>query len=200
MTAEETFDKVQELDAAAGLTWLAPSSADNTYALAVKDGDEKTKDLKTLSDLAAALNSGSELVMAVNAEFPGRPDGLPGLRKAYDFKTSRANLRPMDSGLTYQALRDGQVDLALVFATDGRIKAFNFRVLQDDKQFFPSYVAAPVVRTSVLEANPKLKETLEALSGKLSNETMQQLNAQVDVDKHPIDKVASEFLSKAGLI
>ncbi len=151
LNAEDTYKKVKELDAAQGLTWLDPSSANNTYALAVRSSDDKTDGLKNLSDLAKAYRDGDDLLLAVNAEFPKRPDGLPGLEKAYDFQAGRSNLRPMDSGLTYQALNEDQVDVALVFATDGRIQAFDFRVLADDKGFFPDYALAPVVRTETIE-------------------------------------------------
>ncbi len=200
MEPQAAYDKVKELDAAKGLTWLTPSQADNTYALAVRAENPKTDDIKTLSDLAAAYNNGDKLLMAVNAEFPGRPDGLPGLREQYGFKTSRAILRPMDAGLTYQALRDSQVDVGLVFATDGRVQAFNFRVLEDDKKFFPSYALAPVVRSATLESAPELAEPLNAMSAKLDSPTMQRLNAQVDVEKTPIEQVAKQFLSDSGLL
>ena len=156
--------------------------------------------LKTLSDLAKAYNDGKGLIMAVNAEFPKRPDGLPGLEKEYGFKTTRADLKAMDSGLTYQALKEDQVDIALVFATDGRIKAFDFRVLKDDKEFFPNYAIAPVVRTEVLKANPGLEKPLNDLSAKLTDAVMQRLNAEVDVDKKPIEEVASGFLSDEGMM
>jgi osmoprotectant transport system substrate-binding protein len=200
MDAEQTYETVKELDAKQGLTWLDPSAANNTYALAVGVGDGKTEGLKTLSDLAAAYNSDEDLVMAVNAEFPKRPDGLPGLEKAYDFETTRADLKAMDSGLTYQALKEDQVDVALVFATDGRIAAFDFRVLDDDKKFFPNYAIAPVIRTETLEANPGLAEPLNALSAKIDDATMQALNAAVDVEKKTIGEVATTFLQDNGLI
>jgi len=200
MNAEDTYNKVKELDAKIGLTWLNPSKANDTYALAVQASNPKTDSLKTLSDLAKAYNDGKGLIMAVNAEFPKRPDGLPGLEKEYGFKTTRADLKAMDSGLTYQALKQGQVDIALVFATDGRIKAFDFRVLADDKQFFPNYAIVPVVRTDTLKANPGLAKPLNDLSAKLTDEVMQRLNAEVDVDKKPIEEVASAFLSEQGLI
>jgi osmoprotectant transport system substrate-binding protein len=200
MSAEDTYKKVKELDAAAGLTWLDPSSANNTYALAVRSSDPRTDSLNTLSDVAKALNDGGDLVIALGAEFSKRPDGLPGLEAAYGFQTTRANLSTMDDGLTYQALNEDQVDLAVVFATDGRISAFNFRVLQDDKGFFPNYALAPVVRTETLEANPALEEPLNALSAQLSDDVMQRLNAEVDVEKKTIEEVASTFLGEGGLI
>lgn len=199
LSAKDTYARVKELDAKLGLIWLQPSTANNTYALAVRADDPKTASVKTLSDLAAAFNAKKPLSIAINAEFSGRPDGLPGLQTTYGFKAGRANLKSMDSGLTYQALRDAQVDAALVFATDGRIKAFKFRVLVDDKGFFPNYAAVPVVRAEVLKANPALEATLNALSGKLSDQVLQSLNAKVDVDKTSIEEVARQFLAENGL-
>jgi osmoprotectant transport system substrate-binding protein len=200
MDAEQTYATVKELDAAVGLTWLNPSAANNTYALAVQAENERTDGIQSLSDLAASYNDGGGLVMAVNAEFPQRPDGLPGLQEAYGFETTRADLRPMESGLTYQALNEGQVDIALVFATDGRIEAFNFRVLEDDRGFFPDYAIAPVVRTETLEANPGLADPLNAMSAQLSDSVMQRLNAEVDVHRKSIEEVATAFLNENGLI
>lgn len=200
MDAEQTYATVKELDAAVGLTWLDPSAANNTYALAVQAENERTDGIQSLSDLADAYNEGAGLVMAVNAEFPQRPDGLIGLQETYGFQTTRADLRSMESGLTYQALNEGQVDIALVFATDGRIEAFNFRVLEDDQGFFPDYAIAPVVRTETLEANPGLADPLNAMSAQLSDSVMQRLNAEVDVHRKSIEEVAAAFLSENGLI
>src|SRR3546814_909071 len=112
----------------------------------------------------------------------------------------RENVKHMDSGLTYQALRDKQVDVALAFATDGRIPAFHFVVLQDNKHFFPAYALTPVIRKDTLKAHPKLADLLNSLSAKLDDKVMAHLNASVDVDKKSVRDVAQAFLKKAGLI
>lgn len=197
---EETIARVRELDADQGLTWLECSDANNTYALAVREQDDATADIQTLSDLATAINEGEDLDIAVNAEFPRRPDGLPGLEDAYGFDVGRRNLKSMEAGLTYQALNQDQVDVGLVFSTDGRVAAFDFRVLEDDKGFFPNYAICPVVRTETLEEQPGIEEPLVALSNTLDDATMQQLNARVDVDKETIEEVAASHLREAGLI
>ena len=106
----------------------------------------------------------------------------------------------MDTGLTYQALKEEQVNVSLVFATDGRIPAFDFVVLEDDKGYFPAYALTPVIRDEALQANPALEGLLNELSSKLDDKTMAALNAQVDVDKVTVEKVAAEFLRKQGLI
>ncbi|SFI79295.1 glycine betaine ABC transporter substrate-binding protein [Celeribacter neptunius] len=198
MGAAETYAKVKELDAGVGITWLDASNANNTYALAVRAGDDKG--LSTLSDLATAYSDGENPKMGVNIEFPKRADGLPGLEEAYGFETKRRDLAPMESGLVYQALKDGKVDVGLVFATDGRIAAFDFKVLEDDKGYFPNYALAPTIRTEVLEANPELGDLLNGLAAKLDDSVMQGLNAEVDVDKKTIEDVSEAFLKDQGLI
>ena len=106
----------------------------------------------------------------------------------------------MDTGLTYSALKERQVDVAVVFATDGRIPAFNFVVLKDDKNYAAPYNMTPVVRKEVLDKNPKLADALNALSAKLNNDNMSRLNASVDVDKKTVEDAASGFLKEQGLI
>ena len=200
MSTEDTYKKVKEIDGKIGLVWLDPSKANNTYAIAMsKDGVQKTG-IKTLSDFAKAVNSGNGPTLALNAEFAGRPDGLPGLEKEYGFKMPLDKVKKMDTGLTYQALRDKQVDSTLVFATDGRVAAFDFVILKDDKGFFPPYSLTPVVRKEVLDKNPKLAPALNKLSAKLDDATMAKLNAMVDVDKKQIEEVAGTFLKQQGLI
>ena len=200
MSPDDTYKKVKELDAAKGLVWLNPSRANNTYSLAMNAEDAKKQGIVTISDLAKKVKDGGKLTFASNAEFYARPDGLKPLETQYGFEFTRENVKRMDTGLVYQALKEKQVDVGLVFATDGRIPAFNFVVLKDDKGFFPSYALTPVVRKQVLDANPKLAEHLNALSSKLDDATMARLNASVDVDKKTIEDVARGFLKEQGLI
>ena len=199
LSADETYKRVKELDAAKGLVWLNPSKANNTYALAMRRADSESKNIKTLSDLAKAVKGGANLSMASNAEFAARPDGLKPLQEVYGFEFSRDNVRRMDSGLTYQALKEKQVDVSLVFATDGRVPAFDFVILRDDKTFFPAYAMTPVIRKQTMDANPKIAPLLNALSAKLDDATMGRLNASVDVDKKTIEAVATQFLKDAAL-
>lgn len=200
LSAQETLAKVREADQEKGLIWLQCSDANNTYALAVRKGDEETADIQSLSDMAESYRQDKGLTMAVNSEFPHREDGLIGLEKTYDFDVSRAGRRPMETGLIYNALRDGEVEIGLVFATDGRIAAFDFRTLEDDKGFFPDYALCPVVREETLDANPELESILNELSSRLDDETMRRLNKSVDVDKETVRNVARSFLEEEGLI
>lgn len=200
LDAAATYARVKEVDAAKGLVWLNPSKANNTYALAMRKADAAEKKIKTLSDLAAKVKGGQALKFGCNAEFYARPDGLAPMQQAYGFEFGRANVVRMDTGLVYAALKDSQVDVGLVFATDGRIPAFDFVVLTDDKGFFPSYALTPVVRKETLDKNPKLAEILNGLSAKLDDAVMAKLNATVDVEKKTIEEVSTAFLKAQGLI
>jgi osmoprotectant transport system substrate-binding protein len=200
MSPADTYAKVKELDAAKGLVWLNPSKANNTYSLAMNQDDAKKQGIATISDLAKKVKDGAKLTFASNAEFYARPDGLKPLEQMYGFEFARDNVKRMDTGLVYQALKERQVDVGLVFATDGRIPAFNFVVLRDDKGYFPAYALTPVVRKPVLDANPKLADLLNGLSAKLDDATMARLNASVDVDKKTVEDVALGFLKQQGLV
>lgn len=200
MSAADTYKKVKELDAAKGLVWLNPSRANNTYSLAMNAEDAKKQGIVSISDLAQKVKGGGKLTFASNAEFYARPDGLKPLEQAYGFEFAHDNVKRMDTGLVYQALKEKQVDVGLVFATDGRIPAFNFVVLRDDKSFFPAYALTPVVRKQILDSNPKLADILNSLSAKLDDATMSRLNASVDVDKKTIEEVARNFLKEQALI
>lgn len=200
LDAEQTYQRVKQLDAAKGLTWLQPSKANNTYAFAMRKTEAQAKGITTMSDLAQQINAGEHLTFASNAEFYSRPDGLRPLQERYGFKFERRDVMRMDGGLTYLALRQGQTDISLVLSTDGRVSAFGFVILKDDKSFFPSYALTPVVRTAFLDKHPKVASLLNSLSATLDSETIAALNARVDVGREAIEKVAAEHLIQSNLI
>ena len=199
-SADAAYKKIKEVDGAKGIVWLNMSPVNNTYAFAMNADDAKKRGIVTMTDYAKAVKTDPKLTFASNAEFYARPDGLPGWQKAYGFEFERENVKRMDTGLTYSALKDRQVDTAVVFATDGRIPAFNFVVLKDDKNYAAPYNMTPVVRKEILDKNPKIADALNAVAAKLNNETMAKLNATVDVDKKTPEEVAETFLKQNGLI
>jgi osmoprotectant transport system substrate-binding protein len=199
-SAEAAYRKIKEVDAAKGIVWLNMSAVNNTYGFAMNRDDAQKRGLVTMSDLAKAIKGGAKLTFASNAEFYARPDGLPGWQTAYGFEFERDNVKRMDTGLTYSALKDRQVDVAVVFATDGRIPAFNFSVLKDDKNYAAPYNLTPVVRKEVLDKNPKLADALNAVAAKLNDDNMAKLNASVDVDKKTPEEAAEGFLKANGLL
>ena len=196
-SAAATYARVKELDAQKDLIWLTPSKFSNTYALALprKVADQYPQ-VNSISELNQVLRDEKDRthVVALDTEFANRPDGLVGLTETYDLQLTRRDIRQMDAGLVYTALRNGQVFSGLVYTTDGRLSAFDLKLLEDDKHYFPDYTAAPVVRKAVLDANPQLSSLLKPLAEQLDDETMRQLNAKVDVEHQSPGKVAAEYL------
>lgn len=199
-SAEDAYRRIREVDAAKNIVWLNMSGVNNTYAFAMNKDDAQKYNIVTMSDLAKAVKAGKKLTFASNAEFYARPDGLPGWQQAYGFEFDRENVKRMDTGLVYAALKDRQVDTGVVFATDGRIPAFNFVVLKDDKNFALPYNMTPVVRKEIADKYPKVVEALNALSAKLNSDNMAKLNASVDVEKKTPEEVADAFLKANGLV
>ncbi|MDD1013249.1 glycine betaine ABC transporter substrate-binding protein [Pseudomonas rubra] len=196
-SAEATYARVKELDAKKDLIWLTPSKFSNTYALALpRKVAEQYPQVNSISELNQVLRDEKDRthVVALDTEFANRPDGLVGLSQIYDLQLTRRDIRQMDAGLVYTALRNGQVFSGLVYTTDGRLSAFDLKLLEDDKHYFPDYTAAPVVRKAVLDAHPHLASLLKPLAEQLDDQTMRQLNAKVDVEHQSPGKVAAQYL------
>ena len=197
LDSEQSYARVKELDAKKGLVWLTPSKFSNTYALALpKKVADQYPQINNISDLNRVLRDEAKTnnLVALDTEFANRSDGLDGMVKLYDMNLTRKNIRQMDAGLVYTALRNGQVFAGLVYTTDGRLNAFKLKLLEDDKHYFPDYTAAPVVRQAYLDAHPQLAEQLKPLAELFDDETMRQLNARVDVDHESPSSVAADFL------
>lgn len=175
--------------------WLEPFGFNNTYVLTVREDQAQQEGWETISDLRP---DAADLQAGFTHEFVDRPDGLPGLRETYDMAFAR--VRSMSPTLMYQAAAEGQVDVICAFATDGRIEKYNLRTLDDDRGFFPPYVAAPIVREAVLEAHPELEQVLNRLAGALDDDTMRALNFEVDEHKRDAADVARDFLEREGLL
>lgn len=177
------------------LVWLKPFRINNTYALAVRGGVAQERGWSTISDLtpdAAALRAG------FTPEFSERPDGYPGLARAYGFRFGR--VYDLEAALMYRALAEGEVDVISAYATDGRIEALELVLLDDDRHFFPPYFAVPVIRKPVLTRHPDLRAIIAPLSDLLDDATMRALNWAVDGEKKNPRLVATRFLQANGLL
>ncbi|VVM49696.1 glycine betaine ABC transporter substrate-binding protein [Pseudomonas fluorescens] len=197
LDSEQSYARVKELDAKKGLVWLTPSKFSNTYALALpKNVADEYPQINTISELNTVLREEAKTnnLVALDTEFANRSDGLDGMVQLYDMNLSRKNIRQMDAGLVYTALRNGQVFAGLVYTTDGRLNAFKLKLLEDDKHYFPDYTAAPVVRQAYLDAHPQLAAQLKPLAELFDDNTMRELNARVDVDHQSPSTVAADFL------
>jgi len=175
------------------IEWLEPLGFNNTFAMAIRGGEARRNGLETLSDAARR-----DWTLGMGYEFQTRADGLPGLVKAYGLRW-KGSPKSMDLGLLYKAIEQNQVDMISANATDGMLSVMDLKVLRDDKSYFPPYTAVVLVRAEALAAHQGLREALDALSGKFTDQAMQKLNHAVDGEKRPVAVVAAEFLRGAGL-
>ena len=172
-----------------------PLGFENTFAMVIRGEDAERLHVATLSEAARYT---PQWKLGVGYEFEQRPDGLPGLQKAYGLKFD-GSPRLMDLGLLYRALNGRQVDMIAGNSTDGPIKAFHLTVLQDDKHYFPPYQAVPLVRDEALNRWPKLRAVFASLAGKVTAEEMQTMNEAVDGQHRDPGQVVREFRKAKGL-
>lgn len=140
--------------------------------------------------------SGNKIKAGFTPEFMGRQDGDLGLRSVYGL-----NVNPVvvNDAIMYKAAYEKELDLISGYSTDGRIKAFDLYVLNDDKKIFPPYYAAPVIKTKTLQKFPELEETLNLLAGQFNDSIMTDLNYKSDYLNQTPEKIARDFLIKNKL-
>jgi len=138
--------------------------------------------------------------MGTSVDFLEREDGIPGMEEKYGFKFDRDALKTMQIGLTYQAVESDKLDVAMGYATDGRISSMDLAVLEDDKAYFPVYNPAPVVREEIVEAYAQLPELMAELSSLFSQEKLIELNKRADIDGQEPEKIAEDFLNDNNLL
>lgn len=195
LSAEETYDYVKkEFEDQYNITWLKPMGFNNTYVLSVTENIADEYGVKTISDLNPYA---TDWLLGGDSEFPVRKDGYPGFQETYGF--SFKDYKTMDQGLTYQALLDGELDINVSYATDGRISKFGLVNLEDDKNTFPPYYCTPIIRMDFAETNPDVVDALNELENQFSDEDMQKYNLMVDEGSDP-HEVATQMLTDKGLI
>lgn len=197
----EQWEAVRKADLNNGVTWLAPASLNNTYALAMNQANFKKYGTRTLSDVATLSKSDPGAVtLCVESEFANRADGLPGMAKAYGMSVPAKNITQMDTGIIYTQVKKGSCTYGEVFTTDGRIKSMNLVVMADDKKFFPNYNAAPAINSETLKKWPAIAEVLDPVTRKLDNTVAQELNAKVDVQGQDPHQVALDWMEDEGFV
>lgn len=175
--------------------WTGNFGFNDSYGLAVKKSIADKYNLKTYSDLAKVSDN---LIFGAEYDFYERPDGYNSFAGTYGFKFK--NTVDLDIGLKYSAINEGKVDVMNIFTTDGQLSVSDVVVLEDDKQFFSSAMAVMVIRAEILDNYPELKEVLNSLEGILDDNTMADLNYQVETGGKSPEDVAKEFIIGKGII
>lgn len=177
------------------MEWTGMYGFNNTYGIVVRSEIAEKYNLKTYSDLRTCA---SELTFGAEYDFFEREDGYDALCETYGFKFGKT--MDMDIGLKYQALNQNKIDVMVIFTTDGQLAESDVVVLEDDKQFYPSYLCGTVVRGEILRSHPELSDVLDKLTGIITDRDMAQMNYEVETEgKEPRD-VARDYLEVKGLL
>lgn len=202
---QECYDVVTETDIEENqIVWLDYTPFNNTYTIMMRQEDADELGIESISDLANAINEGVEAPepgewnLASDHEYTIRDDGYPGLQELYNFEFEEA--LPMDAGIVYDSLKEGDVSVSMGYATDGRIAAYELVNLEDDKNFHPVYNCAPTLREETLQELPQIADILNPIAHALDSEMMAAMNMKVDIDGDLPSEVAEEWLLEEGFI
>ena len=194
--AEDVFNQAKKgMETKFKMVMLKPMKYNNTYAIAVSKKFANENNLKTISDLVRVKD---KIKAGFTREFNDREDGYLGLKKLYQFEIP--NIKEFEPKLRYVAVQSGNINLVDAYSTDPELAQYNMVILKDDKHLFPPYQGSPMMREETLKKYPKLKEILEKLSGKISDEEMSTMNYRVSVKGERAEDVAREYLRNAVII
>jgi osmoprotectant transport system substrate-binding protein len=188
--AQSGFNKYYDFN------WMDPLGFENTYAFTVREDLAKTKGYENISDIKP---DAANMRLGVDTSWLERTsDGYPAFSKYYGIAFGKTF--PMELSLVYDAVAQNQVDIVLAYSTDSRLKAYKLKTLKDDKQFFPPYDASPVIRNDAAKKYPGVVAAVSELIGTINEQTMIDLNYEVDIGKKSEHEVALAYLKRVGLL
>lgn len=177
------------------MSWIGKYGFNNTYALIVREEAAKKYNLTKTSQLA---NVSDELVFGGNSDYIERKDGFHLLCDTYGLKFK--DVKDIDIGLKYEALKKGDIDVSNGFTTDAQLSNDNVRVLEDDKHLQVNYFCSNVVRNDTLKSHPGLEEAIMKLDNSITDKEMASLNYKVEVEGKEDVEVAKDYLTEKGII
>lgn len=204
--AAKAYEAAKQLDYDANkIVWLAPSPANNTWAIALRKDVAEPNKIVSLSDFGRYVASGGEVILAASAEFVNSAAALPAFQAAYDFTLKPEQLITLSGGDTAATIaaaanRTNNTNAAMVYGTDGGIAPAGLIVLQDDKNIQPFYQPTPIIREDTLKQYPQIAELLKPVFAKLDLLTLQNLNGRVQLGGEPAKAVAADFLKENKLL
>jgi osmoprotectant transport system substrate-binding protein len=193
------------LDYAANrIVWLTPANASNSWALAVRRDVASANKLSTMTDFGRWVSGGGKVMLACSAEF-ANAGTLRSLERTYGFTLRSDQLIVLAGGETSAtigaaAARTNGINTAMVYGTDGGIEVAQLQILEDDRNDQPIYAPVPIIREAALQANPRIAPLLKPLMESFSRQTLQRLNARVQIDGESAQAVAEDYLKSLGLL
>lgn len=204
--AAKAYAEVKKLDYDQNkIVWLQPASANNTWAVAVRSDLATANNLRSFTDFGKFVSGGGAVKLVASSEFVNSPGALPKFQEVYGFTLKPDQLIILSGGdtaatIAAAAQQTNGANAAMVYGTDGGIADSGLVVLEDDKGVQPIYQPAPIIREAVLKQYPQIADLLAPVFAKLDLTTLQDLNGRVQVGGEGATAVATDFLSKNGLV
>lgn len=204
--AGKAYEEAKKLDYDANkIVWLSPAPANNTWAVAVRQDVAEPNKLATFTDFGKWVSAGGNVKLAASAEFVSSPAALPKFQSVYGFTLKPDQLVTLSGGdtaatIAAAAQQTSGVNAAMVYGTDGAIAPSGLVVLADDLGVQPVYEPAPIIRESVLQANPTIETLLAPVFAKLDLVTLQTLNGRIQVGGEAPQAVAIDWLKSNGFL
>ena len=203
---EAGYELVASLDLTEnGIVWLEPARANNTWAIAVREDFAETEDLKTMSDFTEYVKAGKPTKLAASDEFFTNLDANPEFERVYGYALTadqQVRLAGGNTAATEKAVADGTdgVNFGMAYGTDGALADLGLIVLEDDLGAQLVYWPTPIATGEIMEAYPEIADLLKPVMAALDVETLQELNARIQVSGEDADEVARDFLTAGGFI
>lgn len=190
--AGETVELLQERLDEIELQAYEPSEAVDTNGFVVTQETSEAEGLTALSDLEGR----DDLVLGGPQDCETNPFCIPGLQDVYGVDLS-SNFQGLDPGLVPEALEAGEIDVGVIFSTNGIIADKGWVLLEDDQDMLAADNVTPVVTTEVAEAYGEDFESLvNEVSAALTTEDLTELNRQFDIEKREADDIAADWVSE----
>lgn len=203
---EAGYELVASLDLEEnGIVWLEPARANNTWAIAVRKDFAEAEGLKTMSDFTEYVKAGKPTKLAASDEFFTNLDANPEFERVYGYTLTadqQVRLAGGNTAATEKAVADGTdgVNFGMAYGTDGALADLGLVVLEDDLGAQLVYWPTPIATGEIMEAYPEIADLLKPVMAALDVETLQELNARIQVNGEDADEVARDFLTAGGFI
>jgi glycine betaine/choline ABC-type transport system substrate-binding protein len=195
-SADETRGLAQAFYESRGQVLSAQTPFENVDAIATTFLFAQRHQLRAIGDLRR-LDS---FTLGARPEFETRQQGFAGMQRVY--RLTNGEFVPVDIGARYVALFEGDVDVANVFSTDPQLADGDFRLLEDPERIFGYQHVALVIDEDKLETlgGDEFMDVIDSVNRQLSQRTVIDLNAAVDLDNRDAVDVAGQFLRQRGLV
>ncbi|MGA9715874.1 MAG: glycine betaine ABC transporter substrate-binding protein [Aeromicrobium sp.] len=198
---QELYDVTAKADLEKnGIQWVGLSPFNDTYGFAANGDLAKAEGGFDFQKMADYLKANPDATVCMETEFPDRPDGLVLWEKATGYELPSSQTQILDTGLIYTETADGNCDFGEVFTTDGRITALNLQLVEDPGVMIV-YNVSFTMSDELYQANATVYDELtDSILAGLDNDKMAELNALVDVEGTPAERVAEDYLKEVGVL